>query len=269
MSISLSLDGKVAIITGAGSGIGAASAKIMAAAGAKLVLVDMNQDALAAMKETIRTEHQGVSVMTAQANVTDQNAVIAYISEAHKRFGRIDVLFNNAGIEGTVKDIIDYPDDVYDQVMAVNSRGVWLNLKYCGQIMCRQGGGSIINMGSVSSLIGANGFGAYTAAKHAVHGITRNAAVEMAPFAVRVNAICPGPIDTPLQDRVIGEIGSNDKYADSLAGKSVRQVTELNIPFGRLGRPEEVASVVAFLASDMSSYITGAAIPIDGGLVAK
>lgn len=271
MPLSVSLDGRVAIVTGAASGIGAATAKVLSSAGSQVALVDLDQKGLAEIRAALLAAGADqASIMTFTADVTDATAVTAYVSKIEKTFGRIDILFNNAGIEGEIQDIVDYSDDMYDKVMNVNARGVWLNLKYVALAMCRLGnGGSVINMGSVASLIGANGFGAYTASKHAVYGLTRNAALEMARFGVRVNAVCPGPIDTPLQDRVIDTTSVHERYGPELTGEGVREAITKNIPFGRLGRPEEVAAAVLFLASDLSSYITGAAIPVDGGLVAK
>jgi NAD(P)-dependent dehydrogenase (short-subunit alcohol dehydrogenase family) len=260
------LDGKRALITGAAGGIGSAAARVFAREGARVALVDLDEAALAKLSE----ELVGASGRTAAdfpvlpGDVTDAAEVDRYMSAAVDRLGGLDALFNNAGIEGVVAGVQDYDDDVFDRVMCVNVRGVWLNLKRAVQLMLENGGGAVVNTSSGAGLLGLPFMSAYVATKHAVLGLSRSAAVELAGSGIRVNAICPGPVGTRM-------MGSLAEQRASLAGQSVDEAHADfagPIPMGRYGEPEEVAETVAFLCSDAASYITGAAITVDGGRTA-
>jgi NAD(P)-dependent dehydrogenase (short-subunit alcohol dehydrogenase family) len=201
-------------------------------------------------------------VLVRPADVTCAADVERYVEATVGRFGRLDVLFNNAGIAGEVKPIIEADESVFDQVLAVNLRGVWLNLRYALRAMDRAGnGGSIVNTSSALGLGGLPGHGAYVASKHAVIGLTRVAALEAAASGIRVNAICPGPTDTSMM-RSLEEQTNPDDPA------SVHAFLEGRIPLGRYGRSEEIAEAVVFLASDEASFVTGAVLVADGGRTA-
>jgi NAD(P)-dependent dehydrogenase (short-subunit alcohol dehydrogenase family) len=196
------------------------------------------------------------------AAVTRSADVQAYVAFALERMGSIDVLFNNAGIEGPVAPLAEYPEDGFDEVLAVNVRGVFLGLRHVLPVMLRQRSGSVINTGSLASERGLPNTGAYNAAKHAVLGLTRTAAAEVGGFGVRVNAVLPGMIDTRMLRSLVGSLGGS---ADVERG--VQQVARV-APQGRPGRPEEVAEVVCFLASDAASFVNGVGWPVDGGALA-
>ena len=248
------LAGCVALVTGAAGGIGQATSRLFAGEGARLVLVDRNAEALLPLAAEI-----GGDVLTVGADVSSPVDVEGYIAAAVDRFGRLDILFNNAGIEGEVVPIAEASAEGFDAVTSVNVTGVWLNLKYGLRAMRASGaGGSIVNTSSGLGLHGYAGMGAYVASKHAVLGLTRTAALECAVDGIRVNAICPGVIDTRMMASL--EIQSGDPKA--------RALIEQSIPIGRYGSPEEVAQLVLFLASDRSNWLTGAAIPVDGGTTA-
>ena len=252
------LKGKAAIITGAAGGLGQATARAFAQAGAKLALIDRD----AATLERLAAQLGGADVITAAADVTSADEVRGYFDKAMARFGGLDIVFNNAGIEGAVAPTADYPDDVFDKVMSVNVRGVWLNLKAGINALRKTGrGGSIINTGSGAALIGSPGTSAYVASKHAVLGLTRTAALEVAAENIRVNALCPGPTDTRMMKSLEQQSGMGETQAHTTIVKG--------IPAGRYGRPEEIAQVVVFLASDEAPFMTGTAISVDGGLTAQ
>jgi NAD(P)-dependent dehydrogenase (short-subunit alcohol dehydrogenase family) len=245
------LDGKVAIVTGAGSGIGRATALRFAAEGARVFAADVTG---AEAETAAAIGANGVAVHT---DVADPAQVAAMIDAARTRFGRLDVLFNNAGIEGAQGATADCTLENFDRVIAVNLRGVFLGMKYALPAMLASGGGSIINNASVAGLVGFAGVPAYCASKGGVIQLTRAAALEYATQGVRVNAICPGVVHTPMVERFTG----GDPAA--LAQMGAMQ------PVNRLGTPEEIAAVALFLASDDSSFVTGVAFPADGGFVAR
>lgn len=251
------LANKVAVITGGTGGIGLAAARLFAAEGAKVVLVDLDGAAL----ERAVAELGAERALGVAADVSDPAQVEAYVRRAMEAHGRIDVFFNNAGIEGAVGPIVDYPIEMFDKVMAVNVRGVFLGLKYVIPAMAKGGGGSIIITSSLGGLRGVPKLSAYIGSKHAVVGLMKSAALECAPLGIRVNTINPSPIATRMMESL--EAG----YAPGAAAL-VKKKMEASVPLRRYGEPEEVAALALFLASDEASYITGNSYPIDGGMSA-
>jgi 3alpha(or 20beta)-hydroxysteroid dehydrogenase len=252
----MDLSGKAAVITGGAGGIGCATGVAMGRAGARVLLVDLDELRLRHAAEAVR--ETGAEVRTQVADVTASAAVQGYVAAALDAFGTIDVLFNNAAIIGPIAPLADYDEDAFDRIMATNVRGVFLGLRHVLPIMLAQRSGAVINTGSLSSARGLPGTPAYNAAKHAVLGLTRSAAAEVAPMGVRVNAVLPGMIDTQM----LAEVTSG--FPDAQAA---RRAAEGVSPQGRLGRPEEVAAVVTFLASDLASHVNGADWPVDGGIL--
>ena len=251
------LQDKVAIITGGTGGIGLATARLFAREGAHVVLVDLDQALLDAAVADLGDDKASAVV----ADVSDAEQVEGYVQAAIECHGHIDVFFANAGIEGAVQTITEYPIDVFDRVMAVNVRGVWLGLKYVIPEMAKHDGGSIILTSSMGGLRGMPRVSPYSASKHAVVGIMRSAAIETAKHGIRVNTINPGPIVTRMIDAI------EEGYAPG-ATQIVRDKMESSLPMRRYGEPEEVARLALFLASDESSYCTGTTFPIDGGMSA-
>jgi 3alpha(or 20beta)-hydroxysteroid dehydrogenase len=252
----MDLGGKAAVITGGGGGIGSATGVAMGRAGARVLLVDRDEERLAAAAEGVAAT--GAHVRTHAADVTRSADVQDYVAAAVDAFGTIDVLFNNAAIIGPVGPLAEYDEDAFDRIMAVNVRGVFLGLRHGLPVMLAQGSGSVINTGSLSSERGLPGTPAYNAAKHAVLGLTRSAASEVAHAGIRVNAVLPGMIDTPMLEEV------TSGFADPAGA---RRAAEAVSPQGRLGQPEEIAAVVTFLASDAASHVNGAAWAVDGGIL--
>ena len=262
MQMSHDLEGKVALVTGAAGGIGSVTARLLAGAGAKLALVDRDEVQLRKLaKELVGAGAGEDQVHVRAADVTRSDDVRDAVSDAVSVLGGLDVVFNNAGIEGVVARIEDYDEATFDEVLRVNVTGVWLTMKFTIPALRDSGGGSIINTSSGLGLVGLPGLGAYVASKHAVLGLTRTAALELAGENVRVNAICPGPIGTRMMD-------SLEQLAGLEEPNAARELYESVVPMKRYGTPEEVAQLVYYLASDASSYVTGAAFPIDGGVTA-
>jgi NAD(P)-dependent dehydrogenase (short-subunit alcohol dehydrogenase family) len=251
--------GKVAVITGAGNGIGRQTALGFASRGAKVVVVDRDAPAAARTVDTIK--QQGGEATAQAADVTKSAEVAAYVKAALDAYGRIDCFFNNAGIEGKFAPITDYDEAVFDQVIAVNVKGVFLGLRHVLPVMQKQKSGAIVNTASVAGLVGTPGISAYVASKHAVIGLTKTASGEVARQGIRVNAVCPGPIDTRM-------IHSLEAQIDPADPASVGRRYQSALPVGRYGTAEEVANVVLFLCSDLASNITGAQYVVDGGRTA-
>lgn len=250
---------RVVIVTGGGNGIGQAACLEFAASGARIVVVDIDAQAALAACEAVRK--QGAEAIHVAADAGRSDDVQRYVKAALDAFGHIDVLFNNAGIAGVQTPLVDYPDDVFERVMRVNVMGTFLGLKHVLPVMIAQGHGAVVNMASVAGTVGAPTMAAYSASKHAIIGLTRTAAGEVGRKGVRVNAICPGPIDTALIDTLHNGINPQDPA-------SVKAFNVSRNPMGRYGDPAEVAKVVTFLASDAASYVNGVAWLIDGGRTA-
>jgi NAD(P)-dependent dehydrogenase (short-subunit alcohol dehydrogenase family) len=255
----MDFSGKVAVITGGANGIGRATAFAFAEAGAKLVLVDRDAQAGEATVGTIR--QRGGEGRFVAADVTKSADVAGYVEAALQAYGRIDCFFNNAGIEGKVAPIVDYDEAMFDAVIGVNVKGVFLGLRHVLPVMLKQKSGAVVNTASVAGLVATPGMPAYVASKHAVIGLTKTAAGEVARYGVRVNAVCPGPIDTRM-------IHSLESQLDPANPQSVGQRYQAAIPTGRYGKPEEIASVVLFLCSDLAANVTGAQWVADGGRTA-
>lgn len=253
-------EGKVAVITGAAGGIGRAAVERFAQEGAAIVAVDLPSTAL--QEVVAAAEAVGAPTLAIPADVTRSADVENYAKAARERFGRIDAFFNNAGIEGWIGPMLQYPEDQFDRVLAVNVKGVWLGMKYVAPIMAATGGGCIVNTASVAGLTGTPGIIAYGASKHAVVGMTKTAALELAPLNIRVCAVCPAPIETRMMRSL--ERGINPDEPDD----AHRQLAS-SIPLGRYGEPAEVAALVAYLCSPDATYLTGTIIPIDGGRMAR
>jgi len=251
----MSFNGKVVLITGGTSGIGRETAVQFAAAGAKVVIAGRREEeGQAVVKEIQAAGSEGLFVQT---DVVHEQQVKNLVEATVAKFGQLDIAFNNAGVEQTAATA-DFCEEDYRKVFDINVLGVFLSLKYEIPAMLKSGGGAIINTSSVAGHIGMPGAGVYIASKHAVEGITKTTALEMAGEGIRVNAVAPGGVETDMIDRFAGEEGSDGRQ--SLASQH---------PMGRLGKPQEIAAAVLYLASDAASFTTGISLPVDGGFLAK
>jgi NAD(P)-dependent dehydrogenase (short-subunit alcohol dehydrogenase family) len=255
MSITFDYTGKVALVTGAGSGIGRATAAAFALAGADVVVADV--DAGGGEETVAKIAADGGSASFVRADVGVDADVAAMVAHCVATFGRIDCAFNNAGIEGSPGTLLDESEAAWDHLFDVNVKGVWLCLRHEIPQMVAQGGGAIVNASSVGGLVGLPTGTTYAASKHAVAGITRSAALDFAKSGVRVNATAPGMIETPLMMRALDAVPNG------------RELIGAMHPIGRMGQAEEVANTVLWLCSDEASFVTGAVVPVDGGLVAQ
>ena len=251
---------KVAIITGAGGGIGKACAKILNEKGFKIVLVDISSDGLKETVTDLKLNNENSLVF--KADLRFEENIKFYVDKTIEKFGRIDVFVNNAGVEGKVAPIIETEKEDLNFVLDVNVKGVYFGMKHVIPIMMNQKSGSIINVASVAGFIGSPGLAPYIASKHAVLGINKTAALECAPYNIRVNAVCPGPVDNNMMKSI-------EEKAAPGNGEAVKSEFIKNIPLGRYATNEEVANLIYFLSSDESVYITGQAYRIDGGMGAK
>lgn len=248
------LQDKVCIVTGGGGSLGLASAAHFVRAGARVMLVDRDEAVLQKAAASLGSDNE---VLTCAADVTDAAATRGYIDQTMERWGRLDVLFSNAGVSGVIRPIHEYPEEVFDQVMAVNVRASFLACKYALPKM--NDGGSVIITGSVVGVTSDPGICAYATSKHAVIGLMRTAAKEAASRRIRVNVIAPGPIDNGFQKDI------EDGLSKAIGRDATRLLDSL-IPLGRHGRAEEVARSVLYLASDFSSFTTGSVLMADGGM---
>ena len=255
----IDFSGQVAVVTGAGGGIGLAVSLLLAELGAKVLAVDRSQEMADSALAQLRAA--GAVAEAAVADVRQAQDVQAYVAQALGSWGRIDILMNNAGWQGQVRPLIDYPEEVFDEVMAVNVKGVFLGLKHVLPVMVAQGKGAVVNTASLAAHIGTRHLAPYTASKHAVLGLTKTSALEVARKGVRVNAVCPGPVDTPMILAVEeGQAGGDPQALQALKAQRLAMV-----PDGRYASAREVAQLMVYLASDWSSHITGEGVHINGG----
>lgn len=250
--------GKTVIITGAGMGLGLAAAKVVADRGANLTLVDYNEEALSKAKEEILSTAPNAKILTIVADVSNEEAVKNYVDKTIAEFGQIDGFYNNAGIEGKQAPITEYDIEVFKKVIDINLMGVYYGLRYVIPAMQKNGGGKIVNVASVGGIRGVVNQMPYVASKHAVSGMTKNAAIEYGKDNIFTNAIAPGAILTPMVAGAFKQVNPQDPAA------AEKEYAQRN-PTRRLGKPEEVGKLVAFLLSDDCQYVNGQTIAIDGG----
>lgn len=251
----ISFKGQVAFVTGASSGIGRATALAFAEAGANVMLADITSSG--GEEAAALARKYGVKAVFQKCDVSSEDDVKKAIERTISEFGRLDVAFNNAGIEGAQAPTSEGTTENWDRVININLKGVWLCMKYQIPLMVKQKSGSIINCSSIAGLVGFQSIPAYVASKHGVIGLTQTAALELATSGVRVNAVCPGVIQTPMIDRFTG--------GNAVAAEALRK----SEPMGRTGRPEEIADAVLWLGSSKSSFVTGQSIAVDGGWTAQ
>jgi NAD(P)-dependent dehydrogenase (short-subunit alcohol dehydrogenase family) len=255
-TMNLSFENKVALVTGAGSGLGLATAKAFAAAGAAVVLADCNEKSVRiAAADLAEQGHQALAV---HCDVADDAQVEAMVEQTVATFGRLDAAYNNAGIQNVLAEAAEQTREDFDRVTAINLRGVWSCMKFELRQMKKQGSGSIVNCSSIGGVIGGAGRGTYHAAKHGVIGLTRSAALEYAAKGIRINAVCPGLIQTPMSDQMAAA-----GQADAL------EAMLQDVPIGRLGRAEEIAAAVLWLCSPGASLVIGHALMVDGGYTVR
>lgn len=242
---------KVALVTGAGSGMGLAAVKAFAQSGASVALADINSASVE--KEAKALVAEGYKAIAITCDVSDEDQVKAMVDKTVAAFGRLDAAYNNAGINSPMTDTADLSAEEFDKIISIDLRGVWLCMKYELQVMRTQGSGAIVNCSSLGGLVGNPGRAAYHAAKHGVLGLTKSAAIEYAPRGIQINAVCPGTIETPMVQAMIDSGDLSKEASAQLA------------PIGRLGREDEIADAVLWLCSPASSYVIGQSIAVDGG----
>jgi NAD(P)-dependent dehydrogenase (short-subunit alcohol dehydrogenase family) len=252
--VTVSMKGRTALVTGGGSGIGRATALAFARAGANVVVADID---VAGGNETLALIGSLAGGHFVEADVSKSPAVEALVKVTVETFGSLDFAFNNAGIQGEISQTVDCTEENWDRIIGINLKGVWLCMKYEIAQMLKQGAGAIVNNSSNFGLVGSNGMPAYSASKHGVIALTKTAALEYAQSGIRVNAVCPGPVETPLVTKIIER---QPEIVDAITERE---------PIGRMGQPEEIASAVVWLCSDEASFVVGATLPVDGGFVAQ
>jgi NAD(P)-dependent dehydrogenase (short-subunit alcohol dehydrogenase family) len=253
--VTYDFNGQVAFVTGASAGMGASTARAFADAGAAVALVDLDHDAVEQLAGEFISE--GRQALALRCDVSDEGDVAEAVTRTVQQFGRLDMAFNNAGIMLPPTDLADEPAAAFTAVTGVNLRGVWASMKHELGQMRSQGSGSIVNCSSLAGLVGGASRATYSATKHAVLGLTKSAALQYAPLGIRVNAVCPGTIATPMVDRMTS------------SGELNLDATLAVTPMARLGTGEEIAAAVLWLCSSASSYVTGVALPVDGGYTAQ
>ena len=254
MQVEYNFKNKVALITGASSGIGRSTALAFAEAGANTILCDVNAYEGKKLSRLLSERSESIFI---QCDVSNVSEIKYAITEGISKFGQLDFAFNNAGIEGEQATTAECEESNWDKTININLKGVWLGMKYQIKQMLKQGYGSIVNCSSIAGIVGFSGIPAYTASKHGVIGLTQSAALEYAKNNIRVNSVCPGVIQTPMIDRFTH--GEKQIQNQLIAGE----------PVGRVGKPQEIAAAVLWLCSDQSSFVTGHALVVDGGWVAQ
>ena len=254
--MNIDFTGQAAIVTGAGGGIGRAVSLALAGVGAKVLAVDLSVESGEETAALVR--ERGGEALFQRADVSLEADARAYADRALGAWGRIDVFMNNAAWQGVIQPLVEYPAELFDKVMAINVRGVFLGLKYVLPTMIAARKGAVVNTASLGAYVGTRNLGPYTASKHAVLGLTKSTAMEVARKGVRINAVCPGPVDTPM----LREIEAAQAPG---ADESLRAKRAASIPDGRYAEPEEVANLMLYLASDYASHITGQGVQINGG----
>jgi NAD(P)-dependent dehydrogenase (short-subunit alcohol dehydrogenase family) len=254
--MNLSFENQVALVTGAASGLGLATAKAFAESGAAVALADWNENAVRSAAEELAA--LGHKTLAIRCDVSDDAQVEAMVAQTVATFGRLDAAYNNAGIQNKLAEAADQTREDFDRVTGINLRGVWSTMKFELRHMRQQGSGAIVNCSSLGGLVGGSERGTYHAAKHGVLGLTKSAALEYAKRGIRINAVCPGLIQTPMSDQMVA-LGQGEALEALLK----------NVPMGRPGRPEEIADVVLWLCSQAASYVTGQSIAVDGGFTMR